>query len=190
MIVSGLLRAANLETVHEFRAFVPVVEGQQVWNVSPSGAKSRWNLGSDGIAIDPGRHRLYYCPLTGRHLYSADLDLLSDPKRSEAEVAKSVMEHGDKGGASDGLESDAAGRVYATDYEHNLIRRRDPAGTWQTLIEDPRMLWPDTLSLVDGYLYFTCNQLHRQKQFHGGKDLRQQPYYLFRIAVDAQKIAP
>jgi len=28
---------------------------------------------------------------------------------------------------------------------------------------DPRVLWPDTMSLaMNGYLYFTANQLHRQ----------------------------
>jgi hypothetical protein len=38
---------------------------------------------------------------------------------------------------------------------------------------------------ADGYLYFTANQLHRQKQFYEGKDLRQKPYALFRVRVDA-----
>ena len=145
-------------------------------------------MGSDGIAIDPARRLLYYCPLSSRHLFSVSLDPLSEPKRPEADVEKTVKDLGDKGGASDGLESDAAGAVYASDYEHNLIRRRSPEGNWQTLVQHPRMLWPDTLSLTDGYLYFTCNQLHRQKQFHAGKDLRKPPYYLFRIHVNAKRI--
>jgi sugar lactone lactonase YvrE len=47
------------------------------------------------------------------------------------------------------------------------------------------VLWPDTLSVArDGHLYFTANQLHRQARYHEGKDLRQQPYVLFRIRVD------
>lgn len=37
----------------------------------------------------------------------------------------------------------------------------------------------------DGYLYFTVNQLHRQAQFHEGRDLREQPYTLFRVKIDA-----
>jgi hypothetical protein len=37
----------------------------------------------------------------------------------------------------------------------------------------------------DGYLYFTANQLHRQAQFHEGEDLREKPYSLFRIKIDA-----
>ena len=51
-----------------------------------------------------------------------------------------------------GLESDAQGRVYLSDYEHNVIRRRTLANEIETLMHDPRALWPDTLSLAaDGY---------------------------------------
>jgi hypothetical protein len=55
----------------------------------------------------------------------------------------------------------------------------------RVLVSDPRMIWPDTLSATgtDGYLYFTANQLNRQKQFHNGKDLRQQPYAIFRFPI-------
>jgi sugar lactone lactonase YvrE len=75
------------------------------------------------------------------------------------------------------LEADAQGRVYVTLYEHNAIARRYPNGTYETLVHDPRVLWPDTLSLTtSGYLYFTANQLHRQPNFHNGKDLRRKPY--------------
>ena len=57
---------------------------------------------------------------------------------------------------------------------------------YETLVCDSRALWPDTLSLAaDGHLYFTANQLHRQKQYHEGKDLRRKPYVLFRLKVDA-----
>ena len=46
-----------------------------------------------------------------------------------------------------------------------------------------------TLSVgSDGYLYFTCNQLNRQPQFHEGKDLRKPPYSLFRTRIDARPI--
>jgi sugar lactone lactonase YvrE len=72
------------------------------------------------------------------------------------------------------------------DYEHNAIHRRGADGEYERLVYDPRVLWPDTMSLAtDGYLYFTVNQLHRQKQFHEGQDLRQKPYVLFRVKVDA-----
>ena len=49
-----------------------------------------------------------------------------------------------------------------------------------TLVHDPRLLWPDTMSLSnDGYLYVTATQLFNQPSMHDGKDLRQKPYVLF-----------
>ena len=104
----------------------------------------------------------------------------------EQPVAKTVEFLGDRGFASDGLESDDKGRLYLTNYEDNAILRRDGNGLFETLVCDTRALWPDTMSLAaDGHLYFTANQLHRQKQFHEGKDLRRKPYVLFRLKVDA-----
>ena len=88
--------------------------------------------------------------------------MLRDPKVSEAALAAAVVDLGDKG-ASDGMEMDANGRLYASDYEHNAIHARDADGRWTTVVHDPRILWPDTLSMgPGGYLYFTANQLHRQ----------------------------
>ena len=107
----------------------------------------------------------------------------------DEEVAATVRDEGPKP-ASDGLESDAEGCIYATAYENNAIVRRRPDGQFEPLVHDARLLWPDTMSLADdGFLYFTANQLHRQARFHGGKDLRKKPYSLFRIRVDAKPVA-
>lgn len=62
-------------------------------------------------------------------------------------------------------------------------------GRWTTVVSNPRISWPDTLSIgTDGYLYFTANQLHRQPGFHGGRDLRRKPYELLRIKVGAAPV--
>ena len=91
--------------------------------------------------------------------------------------------------AADGLESDAEGRVYVTAFEHNAIVRLQTNGLYETVVSDPRMLWPDTLSLAsDGYLYVISNQLHRQPSYHNGRDLRVKPYSLFRTRVDATPV--
>lgn len=170
-------------------AFVPVVEGEILKLRIPGQAPMKFAVGSDGIAISPDAKTLYYCPLTSRHLYSVSVDALSDRQKTDAEVAATVKDLGEKGGAGDGLESDAQGRVYLSDYEHDAIRRRTVDGEIETLVHDPRVLWPDTLSLAaDGYLYFTANQVERQGVFHGGHDLRQKPYVLFRVKVDGTRI--
>ena len=172
--------------------FVPRVEGEPVLNRPENGDPSFMTFGTDGIAIANDGTKLYYCALSGRQLYSVSLDALSDENVTNEQVAATVEDLGEKG-SSDGLESDSQGRIYITDYEHNSIRRRLPeamAGMEETLVFDPRLLWPDTLSLAnDGYLYFIANQLHRQASFHNGEDLREKPYGLFRIAVDAQPVA-
>jgi hypothetical protein len=41
---------------------------------------------------------------------------------------------------------------------------------------------------TDGHLYVTANQLHRQKKYQNGCGLRQKPYSLFRIHIDAQTV--
>jgi sugar lactone lactonase YvrE len=166
--------------------FLPIVEGRPLMNRPPGGKPTHMTFGSDGIALSHDGKHLYYCPLSTRRLYRVRTDALVDEKASDEEMAKAVEDLGDRGFASDGLESDDKGRLYLTDYEHNGILRRGADGSYETLVHDPRVLWPDTLSLAaDGYLYFTANQLHRQAQFHGGKDLRRKPYALFRVKVDA-----
>src|SRR3954453_2664876 len=84
-------------------------------------------MASDGIAISADGERLFYCPFGSRRLYSVSVDALADESGSDDAIAQTVEDHGDKG-ASDGLESDADGGIYATNYEHGAILRRDTAG--------------------------------------------------------------
>ena len=171
--------------------FLPIVEGRPFLEYKQGGQiKQGASMGSDGIAISSDGSRLYYCPLGSRKLYSVSTDALADKSLDEQKVGATVTDEGDRGGASDGLESDVAGYIYSTNYEHNAILRRVPDGKWETVVHDPRLLWPDTLSLAtDGYLYVTANQLHRQARFNKeGRDLRRKPYTLFRTKVDAQPV--
>jgi sugar lactone lactonase YvrE len=168
--------------------FVPIVEGRVLMRRPPDGPAKPFAVGADGIALGHDGQRVFYCPLSSRRLYSVSADALADASLPEDKVAATVVDHGEKG-ASDGLESDSQNRLYATNYEHNGILRRSPDGAFETLVYDPRVLWPDTLSLAtDGYLYFTVNQLQRQPGFHRGQDLRQKPYTLFRVKVEAAPV--
>jgi sugar lactone lactonase YvrE len=168
-------------------AFRPVVEGRPLLERPAPGEQPKpITMGSDGIAISADGSRLYYCPMESRRWYSVPTDLLADRSASDDEVAAAVRDEGDKGGMSDGLETDDKGRFYLTDGEHNAILRRLPDGTVETLVHDPRLLWPDTMSVAaDGHLYVTANQLYRQAKYCEGEDLRRKPYSLFRTRVDA-----
>jgi hypothetical protein len=75
--------------------------------------------------------------------------------------------------ASDGLEADDKSNDCPDICEHSAIRLRSKSGALLILIQDDRILWPDTLSLADvGYLYFMVNQLNRMARFDSGHNLR------------------
>jgi sugar lactone lactonase YvrE len=167
-------------------AFLPVVEGRVFLERPADGEPKPVLMGSDGIAIAADGSRIYYCPLASRRWYSVDANALADRSVSDDDVAATVIDEGDKGGAADGLETDDQGRLYLTNGEHNAILRRTADGGLETLVHDPRLLWPDTMSVAaDGHLYVTANQLYRQAKYQRGEDLRRYPYTLFRVRIDA-----
>lgn len=170
--------------------FLPIVEGKPLMENRPGEPASHLSFGSDGLALDQEGKYLYYCPLASRHLYRIPTAALLCEKSCEEKRCKSIEDLGNRGFASDGLEADDRGRIYLTDYEHNSILRRGTDGRYETLLHDPRVLWPDTMSVAnDGYLYFIANQLHRQRNYQKGADLREKPYCLFRTKIDAGPVA-
>jgi sugar lactone lactonase YvrE len=193
IIVVDLATGASRRRLHDHPstkaepAFMPFVEGQLLMRQPRGQAPRPIAIGADGIALGADGRRLFYSPLAARRLYSVSTDaLLGDAP--DAQVAAAVRDEGRKP-ASDGLEHDAQGRLYATAYELNAVVRRRPDGLYETIVHDPRVLWPDTLALAaDGHLYFIANQLHRQPDYHGGLDLREKPYSLFRVKVDGSPV--
>ncbi|MCM3024210.1 major royal jelly family protein [Weizmannia ginsengihumi] len=193
----GAIIVVDLETGTAFRRldgahatsvdpyFLPKVEGKVLMNRSENGTVSPFTTSVDGIAISPDGKILFFCPLSSRQLYSISTEVLRDRAIPDQELQFHVEYWGEKG-ASDGMITDANGTVYAGDYENNSIRMIKPDGTMETIAHDPRILWPDTFSIgPDGYLYFIVNQLHRQAKYHYGKDLRQKPYSLLRMKINA-----
>ncbi|MGN4190296.1 L-dopachrome tautomerase-related protein [Burkholderia gladioli] len=182
---SALRRLTGDPSTSADPTFSPVFDGETMKLRQADGSSTPLAIASDGIALSPDGKTLYYCALSSRRLYAVPTALLRDPAASEAQVAAAVVDLGEKG-ASDGLAVDANGVIYAGDYEHDSIRKLAPGGEWTTIVHDPRVLWPDTLSVgPDGYLYFTANQLARQPGFHGGQDQRRKPYVLLRTRIGA-----
>jgi sugar lactone lactonase YvrE len=169
--------------------FTAIVEGKDLKEDKPDAPPMHVRIGADGIAISNDGSRLFYCPLASRKLYSVGTDALLNANLSETEVAAAVRDEGAKP-ASDGLESDAEGRIYATDYENRGIKRRNStSGNYETLVQDERVVWADTMSVAtNGYLYFTSNQLNRQAGYNNGRDLRVKPYHLFRVKIDGAPV--
>ena len=169
--------------------FLMFAEGQPVYQTLPGYPPQAVNFAADGIAISADGKTLYYCPINSTRLYAVSTEALRDRSKSDAQVAATVHVVTGKM-PSDGLESDSEGRIYMTDPVTDSIHRWNPqTGLTETLAHDPRLLWPDTMSMAeDGYLYVTANQLNRQPTMHNGEDLRVKPYQLFRIKVNAHPV--
>ncbi len=168
--------------------FISFAEGRPMYQTEPGQPSKPVRFGSDGIAISADGAKLFYCPVSSTKLYSVSTAALRDLSLSDDQVGSTVQMVTGKGG-SDGLESDAAGNVYAGDYESNSIDRIAPSGAIEPLVHELRLVWPDTMSLSDdGYLYVTANQLNRQPTMHDGHDERVKPYVLFRVKVDAKPV--
>ena len=97
------------------------IADKPVWRDRPM------RTGADGIALSADRKTLYWCPLTGRHLYCIDTALLQDFTTPDANVAAAVRDLGDKGGTNtDGMNADNLGNIYYTMLEHQGIGVFDP----------------------------------------------------------------
>ena len=169
--------------------FLMFAEGKPVYRTLPGKPAEAVVFAADSIAISADGRELYYCPINSTKLYGVSADALRNQDVSESRVESTVRIITGKM-PSDGLESDADGMVYMTDPVTDSIHRfNTTTGMMDTIAHDPRLLWPDTMSLSDdGYLYVTANQLHRQPAMHNGEDLRQKPYQLFRIKVSARPV--
>ncbi len=171
-------------------SFLMFSQGQPVYQTLPGYPPQPVNFAADGIAISADGSLIYYCPINSTKLYSVSTEALRDKSKSDAQVGATVRVATGKM-PSDGLESDASGAVYMTDPVTDSIHRWNPkTGLTETIAHDPRILWPDTMSVAaDGYLYFNANQLNQQPTMHNGQDLRVKPYQMFRIRIDAQPVS-
>ncbi len=184
----AIRRLNNHPSTRPDPGFIGFAEGRPLYRTESGKPPQRMLSGADGIAISADGSKIFYCPLSSKNLYSVNAAALREGVTPDSRVAETVQLVTGKG-PSDGLESDAAGNIYAGDYSTNSIIRITPDGTIETILHDPRLLWPDTMSLADdGYLYVTANQLHRQPSMQNGKDLRVRPYALFRMQVNAKPV--
>ncbi|MEM7545225.1 MAG: L-dopachrome tautomerase-related protein [Pseudomonadota bacterium] len=121
-------------------------------------------VGINGIALSPDGETLYWSQTTGLDFYRMPTAVLRDPASTDADIEAAVEHLGTPGGSSDGIAAAPDGTVYVTDLTNGAIKALDPETLiWSTLVQDPRIVWPDTIDVsADGStLHFTSNQLHR-----------------------------
>ena len=158
--------------------YVPIIGGKELRD-----EKGRVpQIHPDGIALDSTGKYLYYHALTARTLYRIKTSYLKDARLTEAELAAHV-ERVAETGAVDGMLMDGNDNLYLTALEENAVKRyRIKSDTLETVVQDGRIQWPDSMSISpDGYLYFTASQINRMPRYNHGVDDRILPYRFFKI---------
>ncbi|WP_254528205.1 MULTISPECIES: major royal jelly family protein [unclassified Sphingobacterium] len=137
----------------------------------------------NGIALTKDNKWFYFKPINAMNLYRIETKYLADANLTD-EALKSKVEDMGEVGITHGLVADQEGNIYLTTSLDYSIRRLTPEGKLEIVVQDPRLLWPDSLGVgSDGYLYFSCAQMQLLPQWNGGKDLVQYPYEVYRVKV-------
>ncbi len=139
---------------------------------------------SDGIALSPDGSWLYYKPLTDDKLYRIRTEDLRDWGQGSAALGSKVEDLGHKC-ASDGMIFDAAGNLYLSDMQHYRLVRINTNGNHEmsTVVEDERLIWPDSWTIHGGYLYVSCSQINKQPDYNEGVNKRTMPYTIYRVRI-------
>lgn len=159
------------------RDLVVVVNGQELRHASGEPPQ----IHADGIALTKDGEYLYYQVLTGKKLSMIPTAVLRDANSTPQQISDAVQPQGQTV-VCDGMLCDAQGDLYLTAIEQNAIVRRKPDCSMMTVIQDSRLLWPDSLAVsCDGHLYVTASQIHLMPKFNMGVSRRTTPYMMFRV---------
>lgn len=160
-------------------SFVLTIDGKAVRDQSGKPFSSNVN----GLALTADGTYLYFRPITQPRLFRIPTSVLRDPRLTPAQVGEQVEALG-LVGVSHGMIADTAGNVYLGDSGDKTIRRYTPSGKLETLVTDPRLLWPDSFAVgPDGYLYVTAAQYHRLPKWNGGENRVTLPFWVFRVKL-------
>lgn len=137
----------------------------------------------NSIALTHDFKYFYFKPINKQNLYRIESRYLADKNLTDQDLATKVEDMG-KVGITHGLIADTKGNIFLTTSESYSVSYLTPDGHLKILIEDPKLLWPDSFGIgSDGYLYFTCAQLQRLPQWNNGEDKTDYPYQAFKVKL-------
>ena len=137
----------------------------------------------NGIALTHDFKYLYFKPINKTHLFRIETRYLADTTLNHQVLRTKVEDMGEVG-VTHGLIADKNGNIYLTNSLDYTIKYLTPNGEMHTLVQDSRLLWPDSLGIgTDGYLYFSCVQLASDPQWNNGVNRIEPPYHVFKVKL-------
>ena len=159
-------------------AYKFIIDGHELIK---EGKPAKFN--SDGIALTPDAGWLYYKPLTDDKLYRIKTEFLRDWNMPDTAMQANVEDLGHFCSA-DGMIFGKSGTLYFGDPQNYRIVKVDKDHKLTTIIQDQRLIWPDSYAIADGYLYITCSQINLQPEYNNGVNKRTTPYTVYRLKID------
>jgi sugar lactone lactonase YvrE len=156
-----------------------VIEASLLASKTEQGATNHLRFGLNPIAIDDNNEWLYFGAFTGTKIYRVPTSALENAKNTDSKLQNKIEVYGPKR-PSDGIAYAPGGGILATDLEHSgvgLVTK----GKYQTLIQDKKLSWPDSMAVSGDYIYVTQDQLHQHPAFSQGLGNAKAPYTLYRF---------
>jgi len=149
----------------------------------PDGRQPLFN--ADGIELSKDGQTLYWQALTGKTLYRVPTSVLQDVNAGPSAVAQRVEKVATTEPV-DGLWLDAQDRFYLSAFQEDAVKVLTPDGRITTLVQDPRLRWPDTFAQgPDGAIYVTASHIQDSPWFHE-KGWVRKSFALFKFSPPAQ----
>ena len=187
LLVVSLESGATRRLLEDHPALAPdavpvIVDRRPVAHREADGSMERLQLGVSQLSLDPSGTWLYLAALNGSRVWRVRTADLVDASRAPDELATRLEPYAPRP-PGNGIVAEDGGRVVLTDVAGHALRVTAPSGT-TTLIEDPRLQWPDGLARgPDDWIYVGVNQLDLHPALNRGREESRPPYRVLRIRV-------
>lgn len=137
----------------------------------------------NGIALTKDNKYFYFRAINQTRLYRVLTADLANAALTNADLSAKV-EMVAETDVCHGMIADAKGNIYLSNSPDHAIQYVTPDGKVHVLLKDDRLLWPDSFGIGrDGYLYFSCSQMHRLPKYNNGQDRAEYPFRVYKVKL-------
>jgi sugar lactone lactonase YvrE len=134
---------------------------------------------SDALEVTADGVWLYVATPTGP-LYRIRTEYLLNDSLNDAELERHLEKVADIPSIG-GSAIDDAGNLYFSNVEKRSVDLLRPDGSWETLIQDDRLISPDALVINNGWVYVPAPQIEFLSAYNRGHEETLAPWFVYRF---------